>query len=233
MKRSLSPLRTATGAVLAAWATLFWFLLVSGRSALYLSDRTAWVIPVGAVVLSLAAAGRLATARSEAAEPLGWRTAWWLGLIAMPVVLVLALPPAALGSYAASRRSAVAAGVVPTEDLSSGPLTLVHVAAAMWSPDAREQLVARAGSTVSLVGFVSRRSGMPADEFMLTRFLVSCCVADALSVQVRVVGTPPGRFAEDQWVRVTGSLYPLGREVLVEAGSVEAVPRPDRPYLNV
>lgn len=233
MRRSWSPLRTATGVVLLAWAALFWFLLATGRSALYLSDRTAWVVPLGAAVLSLAAAGRLATARSEAAEPLTRPTAWWLGLIVMPVVLVLALPPAALGSYAASRRSAVAAGVVPTQDLSSGQLSLVHVAAAMWSPDARQQLVARAGASVSFVGFVTRRPGMPSDEFVLTRFLVSCCVADALSVQVRVVGAPPGRFAEDQWVRVSGNLYPLGREVLVEAGSVEAVPRPDRPYLNV
>ena len=233
MRRSWSPLRTATGVVLAAWAALFWFLLATGRSALYLSDRTAWVVPVGAVILSVATGGRLATARSEAAEPLTRRTAWWLGLIAMPVVLVLALPPAALGSYAASRRSAVAAGVVPAGDLSSGEITLVHVAAAMWSPDAREQLVARAGSRVSFVGFVSRRPGTPADEFVLTRFLVSCCVADALSVQVRVVAAPPGRFGEDQWVRVTGNLYPLGREILVEASSVEAVPRPDRPYLNV
>lgn len=228
-----SPLRIATGVVLGAWAALFWFLIGTGRSALYLSNRTAWVVPVGAVVLTLAAAGRLATARSPAPEPLSRRTAWWLGLILLPVVLVLALPPAALGSYAASRRSAVAAGIVPTQDLSSGRLTLVHVAAAMWSPDARKQLVSRAGQQVSFVGFVTRRPGMAADEFVLTRFLVSCCVADALSVQVRVVGAPAGRFAEDQWVRVTGSLYPLGRDVLVEAGRVEAVPRPEHPYLNV
>ncbi|MGH2738157.1 MAG: hypothetical protein ACRDHH_05020 [Actinomycetota bacterium] len=41
---------------------------------------------------------------------------------------------------------------------------------------------------------MTRREGSPADEFVLTRFIVSCCVADALSVQVRVVGAPPGRF---------------------------------------
>lgn len=229
----LSPVRVATGTVLAAWAALFWFLLATGRSSLYLSSRTAWVVPMGAVVLTIAAAGRLATARTERTEPLGRRTAWGLGLIVLPVVLVLALPPAALGSYAAARRSAAGAGVVPAGDLSSGEISLVNVAAATWSPDAMRQLVGRAGSRVSFVGFVTRREGMPADEFLLTRFLVSCCVADALSVQVRVVGAPPGRFDEDQWVRVTGNLYPIGGDILVEASSVEAVPRPEDPYLNV
>ncbi len=93
-------------------------------------------------------------------------------------------------------------------------------------------LVQRAGSEVSFVGFVARESGMPADEFMLSRFLVSCCVADALSIQVRIVGAPPGELAEDDWVRVTGALYPLGREVIVDAAEVVSVPRPKRPYLN-
>jgi uncharacterized membrane protein YcgQ (UPF0703/DUF1980 family) len=62
---------------------------------------------------------------------------------------------------------------------------------------------------------------------------VSCCVADALSVQVRVVGAPPGRFAPDQWVRVTGTFYPVGRETVVDASSIEAIPRPEDPYLSV
>jgi putative membrane protein len=233
MTRRWSPVRLSTGVVLGAWAALFWFLLITGRSALYLSSRTAWVVPMGAVALTVAAVGRTATARAARAEPLPRRTAWGLGLILLPVVLVLVLPPAALGSYAASRRSAVGAGVVPAADLSTGEITLVNVAAATWSPEAMRQLVSRAGAPVSFEGFVTRREGTPADEFVLTRFMVSCCVADALSVQVRVVGAPPGPFEQDQWVRVTGHLYPIEGEFLVDASTVEAIPRPAEPYLNV
>jgi uncharacterized membrane protein YcgQ (UPF0703/DUF1980 family) len=57
-------------------------------------------------------------------------------------------------------------------------------------------------------------------------------VADALSVQVRVVGAPAGRFEPDDWVRVEGRMYPLGREVLVDATKVAGVDKPARPYLN-
>jgi uncharacterized repeat protein (TIGR03943 family) len=93
-------------------------------------------------------------------------------------------------------------------------------------------LVARAGTQVDFTGFVTRDAGQPADEFTLTRFLISCCVADALGVEVRVVGVVPGEFKKDEWVRVTGSMYPLGREVIVDASEVERVSKPRHPYLN-
>lgn len=234
MTRRWSTSRLAQTLALASWAGLFWFLLFTDRTSLYLSSRTAWVVPVGAIVLTIAAAGRLATARTGGAEPLGDRAAWGIGLVLLPVVAILALPPAALGSYAASRRSLASGLVASAPNLEAGgPVTLASVAAAGWSEDARRSLVRRAGSRVSFEGIVARRDGQAADEFMLTRFIVSCCAADALSVQARVVGAPPGRFEEDDWVRVTGSFYPVGKEVVVDASDIQPIPRPDDPYLNV
>ena len=43
---------------------------------------------------------------------------------------------------------------------------------------------------------------------------------------------PPGRFAPDDWVSVTGRIYPLGNEILVDASAVQAIPQPERPYLT-
>lgn len=234
MMRHLSATRIAQGLALASWAGLFWFLLLSGRTSLYLSSRTAWVVPVGALTLTVAAIGRLVTARAQHPQPLARGTAWGVGFVLLPVVAILALPPAALGSFAASRRS-LATGFVTTAPSieSGGEVTLASVAAAGWSEDARRSLVQRAGSRVTFDGIVARRDGQAADEFMLTRFIISCCVADALSVQVRVVGAPPGTFEEDEWVRVTGAFYPVGREVVVDASEIAPIPQPDDPYLNV
>ncbi|HEV8572465.1 MAG TPA: TIGR03943 family protein [Actinomycetota bacterium] len=234
MNRSWSPQRVATGVVLAGWAALFWFVLLTGRTPLYLSSRTAWVAPLGAILLTAAAGGRLLSARVRRPAGLGRGTAWRLGFLALPVVVLLVLPPTTLGSYAASRRSLVGGAFgASARDVSTGEVTLQDVAAAIWSPEAAEALTKRAGSRVSFVGIVVHREGMPADEFLLTRFIMTCCVADALSVQVRVVGAPPGKFTEDQWVRVAGTFYPLGREVIVQASEVVGVPRPARPYLQV
>lgn len=226
--------RLAGAAALAAWAGLFWFLIASGRTALYLSSRTDWVVPVGAVILTIAATGRFASARSPHEERLSSKEAWGIGVIVLPVVIVLALPPASLSSFAASRRSSFASAGFTTsaEDVAEGDLSLADVAGALRSGDAMDALVERAGTEVDFTGFVTRDTGMAADEFVLTRFLISCCVADALSVEVRVVGAPPGQFAKDDWVRVAGKIYPVGGEVILDAESVESVKRPERPYLN-
>jgi putative membrane protein len=238
MRRSVgprfSPMRLLGVVALAAWASLFWFLLLSGRSSLYLSGRTAWVIPVGVALLTAAVVGRLTSLRTRAPEHVAARDALGIGLLVVPVIVVLALPPASLGSYAAARRSSItgAGFASSTEEISSGPLTLVEVAGALRSSAGMRALRTRAGNDVSFVGFVTRGSEMGADEFVLTRFLISCCVADALSVQARVVDVPPGEFQSDDWVRVEGQVYPLGREVIVDASRVVHIDKPERPYLS-
>ena len=231
---SWSPRAVAQAGVLAAWAGLLWFLMVSGRTALYLSSRTDWVVPMGAIILTIATIGRLASTRSRRPGALSGKEALALGAIVIPVVAVLVLPQASLSSFAASRRSSfVGAGFVASaEDIAAGELSLAEIAGALRTAEGKKALVARAGDEVSFVGFVTRDDGTPADEFTLTRFLISCCVADALSVEVRVVDAPPGEFKEDAWVRVTGELYPLGEEVAVDASEIEKVQRPKRPYLN-
>lgn len=232
-ERRPSPARLAGAAVLGAWAGLFWWLLVSGRDALYLSERTRWVVPVGASLLSLAALGRFATSRTTRPEAIGRREAWIMGAVVAPVVLLASLPPATLGQFSAGTRSSVAsAGVLGSREMGSGALTLVDVAAAQTTPEGERALAARAGETVDLVGFVVRYPDTPADELLLTRYVVTCCVADATIAQVRVVNVTPGRFRPNDWVRVVGTIYPIGREVIVDARSVEPVERPDRPYLT-
>jgi uncharacterized repeat protein (TIGR03943 family) len=233
-RRYWSPTRVAGAAVLASWAFLFWFLWLSGREALYLSSRTDWVVPVAAILLTAATVGRLASARVASPEPLGTREAWIMGLMVLPVVLVLVAPPTTLGTFSAGRRSGFAGTgfTASAREIGAGELSLVDVAAAQTTPEGERALAARAGEIVTFVGFVVRRDDTPADELLLTRYVVSCCVADATVTQVRVVNVTPGRFEDDAWVEVTGPIYPIGREVIVDASQIVEVPRPERPYLT-
>jgi len=232
--RPLCPSRVLSSLALASWAGVFWFLLFTDRTSLYLSSRTAWVVPIGAVCLTVGLVGRLLSLRTDEPQPITARSAWGIGLIVMPVITVLALPPASLGSFAAQRRSSFTSGGFGTsaQDIAAGELSLLDVAGGLRSSDGMKALVRRAGEQVSFTGFVTKQPGAPADEFVLTRFLVSCCVADALSVDVRVVGAPPGRFKADEWVRVSGEMYPLGKEVIVDSTSIEPMKRPKHPYLS-
>lgn len=236
-RRRWSTVRLAGGFVLAAWASMFWFILLSGRVNLYLSTRTSWVVPVGAVLLSLAALGRLLAARVDVADPLPRREAIVLALMTLPVVIVLAVPPTTLGTFSASKK----ANYSPLNFSSpfgaitdTSQITLLSVAAAQTSDVGARALAKRAGESVDFVGFVARHGDTPADEFMLTRYVITCCVVDATLVAVRVVNVTPGRFATNDWVDVEGTIYPLGHEVIVDAAQdgVTVVPRPQDPYLT-
>jgi uncharacterized repeat protein (TIGR03943 family) len=232
--RHWSPARVASGLMLSAWAGMFWFLMISGRELLYVSTRTRWVVPTGAAVLTGAALGRLLSARTSAPEPLGRKEAWILGLMIVPVITVLVLPPASLGTYAVSRRSSfLRAGISSNPaDIASGALTLIDIASTPTTELGVNALAQRAGDEVSFTGIVTRYPDTPADEFMLTRFVVTCCVADATVAQVRVVDVTPGQFADGDWVTVDGTFYPLGRDVIVAANKIAPVPQPKNPYLT-
>ncbi|MGZ5293672.1 MAG: TIGR03943 family putative permease subunit [Actinomycetota bacterium] len=232
--RRWSHARVAAGMVLAAWATLFWFLLATDRTMLYLSTRTAWLVPMGAIIATAAAIGRLASARVPEPEPLGDRECWALGVVVLPVVILLALPPVTLGAYAAGKRSSFSGSTLgASARVVSGPIDFVDIAASQTTKEGQAALRARAGEVVTLEGFVTLVAGDGPDEFRLTRFIITCCVADATIAQVRVVGAPPGSVTSDGWVSVTGRIYPLGNDVLIAAnGAPQQIPVPDDPYLT-
>jgi hypothetical protein len=123
---------------------MFWVLWLTDRTYLYLSTRTAkWLVPMGAVIMSVAAIGRLATARTAHDEPLGRRRSWMLGMITVPVVLVLALPPTALGAYSVGKRATFGGSAIgATARDVTGPLDFVDIGAAQSFPAAMQQLEA-------------------------------------------------------------------------------------------
>jgi putative membrane protein len=216
---------------------MFWWLLATGRVNLYLSTNTSWVVPVGAVLLTAAAVGRLASARGPESEPIGRREEIVLALMVVPVILVMVLPPATLGSFSASKKTTYSPGVTLSSSFydditSTSEITLLSVAAGQTSNQGSQALAKRAGADVDFIGVASRDPSTPADEFLLTRYVITCCVADATIVQVRVVNVSPGAIQPNDWVEVRGQLYPLGRTMLVNADSVAVVPRPAKPYLT-
>jgi uncharacterized repeat protein (TIGR03943 family) len=232
--RLRSNARVATSLVLAMWAGLFWFLILASRTPFYLSSRTTWLAPVGAVTLTMASLGLWASSRFAVAEPLTAKHIRRLVVLALPAIAIVILPPATLGSYAVAKRSSPASRgyvAVPGQDIGSGDLSLLDIFSVSFN-DEFYKLSKRAGTPSSFVGFVSSSPDDRADEFQLNRFLITCCPGDAISVGVRVVGASPGQFQADDWVRVTGRIYPLGKEVIVDASQLENVERPARPYLG-
>ena len=232
---SFSQRRLAGASVLAAWSGLFWFLIITDRVDLYLSTRTSWVVPMAAGGLAAVALGLVLAGRSSRPEPVRVREAVIMTLLAAPVVLLVTLPPSTLGSFSAPKKAQFSGSALSTiygRFDGSSEITMLTVAAGETSDEGSRLLATRAGSEIDFVGFVARDSSAEADELMLSRYVVTCCTADATVVQVRVVNVTPGRFGPDDWIEVKGQIYPIGREVIVVANSIEEVARPDRPYLT-
>lgn len=91
------------------------------------------------------------------------------------------------------------------------------------------------GQQASVVGFVYREASLPEGQFMVSRFILSCCAADGYAVGM-IVDAPPGQtFEADAWVKVTGPVdvasFNGKPSPLIHAATVELVPQPEQPYL--
>jgi uncharacterized repeat protein (TIGR03943 family) len=89
------------------------------------------------------------------------------------------------------------------------------------------------GQEVDLVGFVARpKGGGSPDQFLLARFVVACCVADAKGYTLPVQWPGANAVANDAWVRVVGRVATgADGSLVVLASSVEAVGVPANPYI--
>jgi uncharacterized repeat protein (TIGR03943 family) len=149
------------------------------------------------------------------------RVGW---LLLVPVLVVLVVQPAALGSYAVSSRTVVPGG----GDSGFPPLAApVRGAVPMSMAEfvtraVRDQNQSLAGVRVRLVGFAS--PAQAGGGWRLTRFVIFCCAADAEALQVAVHGDPTPR-ARDQWLEVEGTWVP--RPVTPDDGLT-----PPPPVLN-
>jgi uncharacterized repeat protein (TIGR03943 family) len=132
------------------------------------------------------------------------RVGW---LLLVPVLVVMLVQPAALGSYAVSSRSVVPGGgddqypplAAPVRGAVPMPMA-EFVTRAIRDPDQ-----SLAGVRVRLVGFVAPGEG--AGGYRLTRFVIFCCAADAEALQAVVRGDPTPR-TRDQWLEVEGTWLP-------------------------
>jgi uncharacterized repeat protein (TIGR03943 family) len=230
-------------------------LLALGATALWLwwgGDALNYVRPglvplVGAAGVVLVALGLLPPLGLLRAQPAGHgdgsddrhhhrsRVGW---LLLVPVLVVLLVQPAALGSYAVSSRSVIPGG----GDGQFPPLTApvrgaVPMSMAEFETRAvRDPSQSLAGVRVRLVGFATPAEG-GAGGYRLTRFVIFCCAADAEALQAVVAGDPTPR-ARDQWLEVEGTWVPRPAAVddpsppppVLKADLVHPVAQPRPPY---
>jgi uncharacterized repeat protein (TIGR03943 family) len=166
------------------------------------------------------------------------RIAW---LLVAPILGIAVVVPRPLGAFAANRAAATLPpparadfGPLPAPVVPGGPVDLSlkeFVGRAVY-----DQGRSLRGAPVRLVGFVTpdARGG----GFILTRFIVTCCAADARPLRVAVRGPAPPWPAPDTWLEITGTWRPErrtaedGRPPVLDATDLRSSAAPTNPYLH-
>lgn len=164
---------------------------------------------------------------------------WGLLLVAIPLVLGLLVPARPLGSSAIANKglntsaplTAGSAAPVQLEMASTDRNVLDWVRAFAYADDPLEY----AGEAADVVGFVYHHSSLAADQFLVSRFAVTCCSADATAIGMLVTWPGAAGLESNRWVRVRGPVAVgtfAGRPIpLVMAEALEGVEAPSQPYL--
>jgi uncharacterized repeat protein (TIGR03943 family) len=88
------------------------------------------------------------------------------------------------------------------------------------------------GRELDITGFVFLREDIEEDSFLISRFVVRCCVVDATPIGLKVKKTSEFNFKEDTWINVKGSFeVEDDNTLIVIPESVNQVEVPDNPYI--
>ena len=260
MNRKLENMLRAL--VLAGGALMLYAKISDGTLAFYINQRFAWLTLVGVILfaaLAMAMVTRAMEARRQPAPPAldalsendvlpltrntakvhSHRANWLtLGLLALPVLIGFFTPARPLGAGAIEARGiGLTAPVQPgsaaqAQRVEAGPKNILD-----WLREFSRNADPSAfvGKEADVIGFVYRDPRNGTDEFWVSRFAVSCCVADASALGLLVKSDQAAQLQADSWVRVTGK-FGVGEfageklPVLIP-DKIEPTEQPSQPYL--
>jgi uncharacterized repeat protein (TIGR03943 family) len=218
-------------------------LLLSGQMRYYLSPSFDGLSALSGAVLAVLGAVELWRALHQPRQVVAhaeFDTLLSLGLAAVPLVVGLLLSPRALGTDAL--------GGAPTSRLvlafDAGPPR------AATAPPPKQPIAdvgdllhylqvageGGVGQPVHARGLVAHSDDLPPDEFVLVRYTIVHCVADAQPLGLLVIAPEASSMAADQWVEIDGILasQPRGSDRLVgiQAARIAPTDEPADPYLS-
>jgi putative membrane protein len=233
-------------AITIGLAGYFFWLITSGRLLWYINIRFVLLSFLGMILLFALAGNALDVLRknrrsvdrhenhlhhehTHSAASLLW--------LALPLALGLFIPARQLGADAAAYKGVTLAGPLITGSSQPGQLSEApdqfNVLDWIRLFNYETDLTPFLGKAANVTGFVYEDLRLPDGHFLVARFTVSCCVADAFAIGMAVKWHEA--LPVNSWVNVRGPVDVLfidGHRVpLILAESIEPTEPPDQPYL--
>ncbi|QYK51419.1 MAG: TIGR03943 family protein [Anaerolineales bacterium] len=233
--------------ILFGLSAFLFYKIVSGTLYFYINARFTWLVVLGgAVFLGLAFFAWPRKSASHAHEHEDHdhghahsRSVWPLTILSIPLALGFLVPSRPLDSSALDTR-----GLTTNALMSVGGQTAVQLD---QPSDQRNVLdwvrafnfaadpVIYEGEPADVIGFVYQDPRLPEGQFLVGRFAVSCCAADAFAIGMIVQSDEAHQWAANQWVHVNGTIQVSHLDgvavPLIVAESIKEVSIPPQPYL--
>jgi uncharacterized repeat protein (TIGR03943 family) len=230
--------------VFLAWLYAYVWLIKGGRYAAYLNPKL-WpflVMGVAIALLFLISAIRRSPTRTHTRSG----AEMWLQtiLLGLPLLFLWVIHGESLGTHTLTKRSlSLKMGMSPalqsadadssgsfSKDGTVEPVTLIEL-----KIDRRQELIGKRVSTDGIIYRGKERlrdfllEELPADSFILFRFRIICCAADAVPIGVLVSGDRAD-LKDDGWIRVTGQyvIKEIGGDTIpcIKAEEIREIPPP-------
>jgi uncharacterized repeat protein (TIGR03943 family) len=217
------------------WMAVFVWLLDGGRYRAFLQPKF-WPLPV--VGLAVVTLFLIAFRLRPPSQDLRWRRWVAISLLIVPAIYVYTTYGQSLGANALAGRSTGSADIFSLEELRK------EGSAPAYDPDRPVLLSTLAmnpevfvGKTITVKGGVYRDQNVPASYFLMFRFYIFCCAADAIPVWIVVESPESSRLETETWVEVTGrfslEMINNNKVPLLVADALEEIepPPPELRYL--
>jgi len=205
-KRSATILAACLPALIfITWLYAYYWLLENGRYKAFIQPKL-WPLLILALALLLAFAAAFISQFSSKSEA-SFQFEPWVkaAILIVPVIFLWTIYGQSLGTDAFAKRFLQSGQGVfttganfkktPSTAPAGNAATLLDLILYAESFD---------GKPVTVEGMVFRGKTMDKNSFMLFRFAVACCAADALPFSIRVDAANDAGISNDTWVRVEG-----------------------------
>lgn len=201
-------------------ATFLTKILLDGTFNLYSSPRYYWPVFAATILLYLKGVNyipRLLSGKPVESKPLA------VSIFLTVIIVAFLVAPATLSYQDALSRGTSNIALPASNLISILPTDLI-------------------GKEVTLVGFVHKINGLGEGRFLLVRFLIRCCLADAQPVGIIIQYVKPLTLDLGSWIVVKGVVTSAKitatvgnqsmevEELVVVASSIEVTNPPQEPY---
>ena len=224
--------------VYVLWLNAYYWLLKGGRYQAFIQPKLWPLLILALLLLAAFTAAFISRFSVEARANLKFDAVIKAAVLIVPVFFLWSVYGRSLGTDAFAKKA-----LNPGQIITKGESIPVESPAGASGNQAISllELLSDAekfeGKRVTTEGMVYRSKQTGENAFMLFRFAVVCCAADALPLAVTVKNDAAGTFGNDSWVKVEG-LFKLetvnGRQVAgIAADMIQPlpIPPPEKRYL--